>query len=352
MSTVSFVDLEQFARTLVADRFGEEEARALARSYLEFAGRRRRPLGPLTLVVDGRSYPSIYAAIAEPEAMFNTGELRLGRAPPASDAWEYLAPFERIVFQDDGSAELVGPGGAPPRRAIARVLVREHHVVGRTAEPSRAGPGAVAPPTPSLFGTLDQTIALCRGLPAVPFELAVLLYLPEERVRYEIDAVHGFLLADPRAGRLSASRRVPRPSRTAWGIDRRLGRSRLPLLAARCLEVLAESNGLTAAELAHIFGGARETLETAASVLVQQRWATFDRRTGLFRARLEAFLPPAEPVASPAAADQAHPELRTSVQELIAAADARATCPLCGRPMPGGPERLLCAECAREVGTA
>ena len=347
MTTVSSGELEAVARRLAGERFDGYAARGLARAYEEYVGRRRRAVGPLGLTVNGRSYPSLYSVIVDPEVPFSQGELRFEGSPSSVRADDASVAFERITLAEDGSAELHARDGGPARRAIARVLLREHYVVRPQAEDARgAGIGGVR--LPSLFGTVGEGVELCRSARLVPFEIALLLYLPEERARYEVDLVHMALLADPRSGRLAAGRRVRRTSRLAWGLDRRIGRGYLSLLAARCLEVLVESNGLTSIDLAHVFGGVREIVDSALQALVQQRYAVFDPRTGIYRARVEAFLPSADLAAEPPAAP-VRPELRTSVQELIAAADARATCPLCGKPLPEG-HPLLCDDCATKVG--
>ncbi len=346
MSTVSSVELEEIARSLASPRFDEHAGRALGRAYEEFVSRRRRALGPVALSVDGKAYPNFYAALADPGAKLTEGELRFERPAPA-DAWEFLPPFERIAFHADGSAELFLPG-APARRAIARVLLREHFVV-RSAGEDAPKPGRVGTGGTALFGPLREGLAALRAVPILPFEVAVLLYFAEERARYEVDLVHGTLLADPRAGRLASGRRVRRSSRLAWGLDRRIGRGHLSLLAARSLEILVESNGLTAIDLGHVFGGVRELVDSALRALVEQGCATLDPRTGVYRPRLEAFLPVSEESA-PAPAPPVRPELRSSVQELLAAADARASCPLCGQPLTGRPDAILCDDCAAKVG--
>ncbi|HYA10734.1 MAG TPA: hypothetical protein VEH10_03575 [Thermoplasmata archaeon] len=349
MSTVSSVELEEIARGLAQERFDEHAARGLARAYEEFVGRRRRAVGPVALAVEGRAYSSFYAILADPTVTPRTGELRLERAAGSPADWEFLTPFDRLVFHDDGSAELYGPDGAAPRRAIARFLLREHYLVRSRRDDAPETTGGPRPRLPGLVGTLEQGTAACRAVSALPFGVAVLLYLAEERVRYELDLVHSTLLCDPRAGRFAAARRVRRSSRIAWGLDRKLARGHLSLLASRCLEVLVESNGLTVIDLTHVFGGVRELVDSALQTLVQQRYASFDPRTGVYRARIDSFLPVrgASAAASPA---PVRPELRTSVQELIAAADARAACPLCGKPLPPQPHALLCDDCAAKVG--
>ncbi len=351
-STASLGELEGVARQLAKDRFDEHAARGLGRAFEEYVGRRRRAVGGLEILVDGRPFPTLYAALVDPAATFGSAELRLDRSSGTDAEWEYLVPFSRLVIHDDGSAELFGAQGEAPRRAIARVLLREHYVVRSRAEDAPGAPGSDrGAGVPSLVGTLTQGITICRAAPIVPFEVALLLYLAEERVRYEVDLVHAALLADPRTGRLALARKVRRPARLAWGVDRKIGRGHVSLLAARCLEVLVESNGLTSIELRHVYGGVRELVESALQSLVRQRYATFDPRTGVYRARLEAFLPPS-PAEGVSAAPPVRPELRTSVQELIAAADARAACPLCGQPLPPDPHALLCDDCAAKVGLA
>jgi len=349
VGTVSSVELEEIARQLGRERFDAYASRGLARAYEEYVGRRRRVVGPLSVSVNGRAYPTLYHVIADPELSMSTGELRLEAPAALAEEGGFLTPFAKVVLHDDGSAELHPPDGGTPRRAIARVLLREHYLV-RTQADDAPGSPASRLRIPRFFGTVPEGITLCRAAPLIPFEIAFLLYLAEERARFEVDLVHSGLLGDPRTGRLAAARRVPRSSRLAWGVDQRIGRGHLSLLAARCLEVLVESNGLSSIDLTHVFGGVRELVESALQSLVQQRYASFDPRTGLYRARLDAFLPPTEPSAPPSPAGPVRPELRTSVQELITAADARATCPLCGRPLPEGPKTLLCEDCSAKVG--
>jgi hypothetical protein len=351
VATVSLPELESIAHGLAPNRFDAYAARSLGRSYEEFVARRRRELGAFSVVSDGREFPTFYAALADPGARFETAELRLLQAAPPGPAWEFLTPFERIAFRADGSADLHPPDGGSPRHGIARVLLREHFLPRSQAEEERASAGPAAPSLPPLFGPLVQGVALCRSVPVLPFEVAVLLYFAEERTRIELDLIHSTLAADPRVGKLSSSRRVVRTSRISWGLDRKLGRGHLSLLATRCLELLVESNGLTSVELAHVFGGVRELANSAVQGLVQQRLATFDHRSGIYRARLEEFLP----AEGKEADEESHggdgdAGLHMSVKELIDAADARATCPLCGRPIAPGPNAFLCDECATKVG--
>jgi hypothetical protein len=348
VASVALPELDRLARRLAGDRYDDYSARALNRSYEEYVARRRRTVGPVTVSSGGRAFPSFFSLLGNPDVDLKDGTIRLDEPPKSAELWEFIAPFEKIVFAPDGSAELHRAGNGGPRRAISRVLLREHFLPRSRAEEDRAASGGLRIQLPSLIGTLEQGLGICRTQSLIPFSVAILLYLPEERIRYEFDLVRMTLLADPRAGRLPAARRVPRTSRISWGLDRAVGRGDLSMLATRCLEVLVESNGLSSVELTHVFGGVRELVDSAVQGLVQRRLVAFDRRTGVYRAQLDAFLPaPAKPEEAPPTAD---PALRTSVQELIAAADARATCPLCGRHLPAAPGSILCAECAAMVG--
>ncbi|MGB6500866.1 MAG: hypothetical protein WBG19_05655, partial [Thermoplasmata archaeon] len=316
MADVPLSEIDALGRRLAGERFDDFSGRVLARAYEEFVARRHRLLGPTELVVDGKNFPSFYAALADPQALFTEGEIRLAAGPPPGPDWAYLAPFSRLAFHPDGAAELYPPGDGAPRRAIARVLLREHFVPRSRVEEDRAAAGGTRVTLPARIGTLAQGMMICRVQPVLPFSVAILLYLAEERVRYEIDLVHSSLVADPRAGRLSVGRRVARTSRLAWAIDRAIGQGDASLLATRCLEVLVESNGLSSVELAHVFGGVRELVDSALQGLVQRQLVAFDRRTGIYRARLDSFLPAADgtlPELSPG--DRSDPALRTSVQE-------------------------------------
>jgi hypothetical protein len=350
---VSLPELETFASALTPEGFDDESKRSLGRAYEEFATRRRSTIAPFSLTIDGRPFPSLYAGLVDRSTRFDSGEIAIAGPVSSRPGWEFLVPFGRIALAEDGSAEVSSPGGGTPRRAIARVLLREHHLLrGRSSVAPVGDPRVGGSESPRTIGTVSQGFAICRAVPVLPFSVAILLYLAEERVRYELDLVHGTVLADARAGRLSAARRVPRSSRVAWGVDRHVGLGHLSLLSARCLEVIVESNGLTSVELAHIFGGVRGLVDAALRGLVDQKVAAFDPRTGLYHPRLEAFLPAAEGSAAPAVAAPASPELRSSVRELQAAADARASCPLCGRPLTPGSTWILCDACAKDVGVA
>jgi hypothetical protein len=354
VNPVPVSDLDALARRFAGDRHDAFSERALARAYDEFLGRRRTPLAPLALASDGNEYPNFYALLADTNAPLMNLDIRLDPPTGPGPAWEFLRPFERIAVRADGSAELHPLVPGPPDRAIVRFLLREHYLPRTRKEVELAATGGTRVEVPGSFASLEQGVATCRVQSLLPFSVAVLIYLPEERVRYEFDLVRSTLLADPRAGRLAPSRRVRRTSRVSWGVDRAVGRGDLPMLAARSLEVLVESQGLTSVELSHVFGGVRELIDSALQGLVSRQLVTFDRRTGIYRPRLEVFLPTSTAVAEPVEPDAGagNPALRTSVQELITAADARATCPLCGVLLPPGPKMIVCEDCAVKVGLA
>jgi len=350
VTSVSLPELDSLARTLAGPRHDPFSERALARAYEEYISRRRRPLAPVVVTADGVEYPTFYALLADPAAKPASLELRPEPAPAEAE-WGFLHPFERVVLQADGSADVhpVVPG--PPQRAIARILLREYYLARSRDEEDRGASGGARVELPVIISTLDRGFVIYRERGLLPFSVALLLYLPEERVRYEFDLLGTGLLPDPRTGRLPPARRVRRTARFGYAVDKAIGRGDLSVLAARSLEVLSESQGLTSVELAHVFGGVRELVDSALQGLVARQFVTFDRRTGVYRPRVEAFVPSS--VASVAPSLPVHTGsdamLRTSVQELIAAADARASCPLCGATLPPGPRGILCTECAAKV---
>lgn len=347
MVTVSSPELIQFASSLSREPFGPAPARALADAYDEFTAPRRRLLAPIAWWTDGRDHRTFFDALTDRKVDGLSGELRLGGPVSGGAGWEFLVPFRRLVLRDDGSAELHPGDGGVARRGIVRFLLRDRFPLDGGA-PAAGGTRASA--AIDTFGTLAETIAVCRATPVLPLGIALLLYLPAERVRFEIDLVRSYVLADPRAGRLSAARRVTRTARFSWSLDRLVGRGRLSPLGGRCLELLAETHGLTAVETGHILDAPKELVEAALRSAVDRGFVTLDRRTARYHARVEAFLP--KPTAAPtSSAPAADPALRTGVQELLAAAEAKATCPLCGGPIgPEARDRLLCDACSRAVG--
>ncbi len=350
MAVVPLRELDELARKLAHERHGSFSERALGRAYEEYLARRRTPLAAFRLRADGREFGTFYDLVADPTAGRETLELVLESPPPAGAAWEFLRPFERVTFAADGGADVVPLGGGAPTHVIARFLLREHYLPRTQDEEDRAASGGPRVTLPTTMRSLPEGLEACRTRGLLPFSVAVLLYFADERVAYELDLARSTLLTDLRAGRVAPARRVPRTARTSWRVDRVIGRGDMPLLAARSLSVLVESQGMTAIEMSHVFGGVRETVDSALQGLAARGFASFDRRTGTYRPRMDAFAPPtAITEAAPSAGSTTHPALRTSVQELIAAADARASCPLCGDPLAPGTRGILCAKCAAEV---
>jgi len=348
---VPLSELEALAGRLAPARFDAYAKGALGRAYEEYVVRRRTPLDAAGVSTDGTEYPTFYSLIEDARANLAEVEIHLARPPPPGPAWDYLLPFDRIVFHSDGSADLYPPGAVPPVRGIARLALREYFLIRTRDDEERGAAGGPRVALATSVSPLDAGLAACRERGLIPFDVAILLYLADRRVRYEFDLLQSTLLPDPRAGRLALARWVSRPSRLSWGVDQAIARGDLSLLQARCLVVLVESSGLTSVELTHVFGGVRELVDSAVQGLVARGFVTFDRRTQVYRPRLAAFLPPRDAAAEPEAMGP-DPSLRTSVQELIAAADARSACPLCGTVLPAGARGILCPDCEAKVQSA
>ncbi|MCI4325161.1 MAG: hypothetical protein L3K00_04675 [Thermoplasmata archaeon] len=342
MAPATLPELESFARNALGARL---DAAALTAAYQEYLPRRVEPIAKFQFLQEGGEPKGLFAAIGDPRFDFGKATLQLIDPPPAGPAWEFLRPFSRMVFASDGSADVYDLDGAHATRGIVRVLLREHYappVEGRAPKALRAATRALATP--------QRAVEYARQTGVAPFSIVLLLYFSEERIRYELDVLEDRLLRDIRAGRFPLSRRVRRPPRVSYGVDSYIARGGLPVVSSRVLEVVTETHGTSAVELAPVFGGARELVQTTLHGLAARRLASFDRRTGLFRPRLETFLPEGE--RSEAAENlpaMENPQLRTSVIELISAADSRATCPLCGDSLPSGHRGLLCARCEAEV---
>ena len=316
----------------------------------EYRARLRAPLGPVQVTVDGRSFPTLLDAFAEPGVEFARVELDFREAHPAGPGWEYLQPIERLEIDADGGTEVRPVEGmtGTPKRAMARVLLREHYPTGAASHL----PGRDGDPVP----TFPQIAKAVRAHGISPFQVALLLYFTEERFRYEIDLIGNGLLPDRRLGRLPIGRRVHRSSRLSHGVDAFVARGDLALSNARALEVLVDTHGLTDVEMSHVLGGVRELGRSALETLRSRQLASYDGRLGLYRPRLDAFLPASDRTlrseSPPKLTPIPDPALRTSVSELLAAAEARATCPLCGDALPPGHSGILCARCQQEIRTA
>ncbi len=343
MARASVEELDRVGRLAEPDLHDRFSEAGLRRSLEEYLPRRREPIAPVALEIDGAEVPTIYPALADRSRPFDRIEITV-RGPAAEpEAWAYLRPFHRLRIPSDGPAEFHATPDGPPTSVQIRWLLREQYrpMAQPKGEPAERLPGGARPELfrPSGFA------AYVRRTGTVPFALALAVYFPDERIRYEIDLVESSLLMDGRAHRLPLDHRVPRTARIGHGVDLLVARGDLSLPSARALEAVVESNGVTALDLAPLFGGVRELGTSALDTLLARRLVSFDRRSGVYRARFEALAPgPERPHARPEP-PRTNPRLRTSVMELLAAADARATCPLCGGPLPPGPRRLLCDAC-------
>ncbi len=351
MPTVPLTDLQAFARRAAGDQHDSFSEAALARALEEYREGRVAPIAPVRLTLGDRVFDSIFTALAEPEVPFADGELTVVDPPGAGATWEWTFPLHHIAFRADGSAGLHPVGGGPPARAILRILRRDYYVPRPQSSLEMRRADAVRDPRPGILA-LEPAVALMRRAGFVPFAVALLAYTANERFRFEIDLTDSTLLRDPRAGRLPTARRVRRTSRVAHDVDMFVARGELAVRTARVLEMLVESHGLTPFEVSQVFGGVSEFASSALRTLQSRGLATLDRQTGVYRPRFEPFRAEGRGGGAEASQPLPNPALRTSVMELLAAADARATCPLCGDPLPAGPRAILCARCQAEVNAA
>lgn len=342
----------------IAQRGGAEvhdsySERALARSLQEYRARRREKLTPFVPRVDGREYPTLFHALLA-NTPFNKLVLQFPEASAADPAWEFLRSARSISIEEDGAASLLpAEDGAGPVRAMARWLLRDTYIPRSALQDREATRGIhVSAPRTDLF-LLQGWAQFIRRTGVVPFSTAALLYFPEERIRYEFDLISNGLLPDPRHGRLRGVAHVRRTSRVAYAIDRLVARGDVSLLNARALEVVFETRGVTPIDMTPLFGGVRERATTSLETLRARGLVILDRPSGQYRPVIDAVVPPADRsrTAAVPAPPPANPLLRTSVAELLAAADARATCPLCGDSIPPGPRGLLCEKCTALVGS-
>jgi hypothetical protein len=341
----------------IADRGARElhdsySARALDRTIEEYRARRRERLTTFVPRVDGTEYPSVLHAVLS-DAPFRELSFEFPETSATDPAWEFLRPVRSIQLEEEGAASVVPlDTQGTPVRAISRLLLRETYVPRSALQDREATLGVPsATPRTDLF-TPPGWAEFVRRSGVVPFATAVLLYFPEERLRYELDLVDNGLLPDLRHGRLRGVAHVRRPSRMAYAVDRYIAHGGVSLPNARALEVAFETRGVTPIDLAPVFGGVRERATSSLETLRARGLVALDRPSGQYRLQLEAVLPSAErPLSdSDSGGSPTNPLLRTSVAELLAAADARATCPLCGSSMPPGPRGLLCAKCTALVG--
>ncbi len=353
MPGASSDELHALARRGAPEIHDSYSGRALDRAFEEYKARRREKITGFAPRVDGAEVASLLHALLT-ETPFRQLQLDFPQASAGDPAWEFLRPAHSISIAEDGAAFLtpLDPDQAPSR-VMARILLREVYLPRSALQDREATRGVpTTAPRGDLFAPPGWA-QFVRRTGIVPFSVALLLYFPEERVRYELDLINNGLLPDLRHGRLRGVAHVRQPARAAHGVDRLIARGDIALLNARALEIVAETRGVTALDLAPVFGGVRERAASALETLRARGLLTLDRTTGQYRPHLEAVMPGTDRprAAGPPVVAGGNPMLRTSVAELLAAADARATCPLCGETIPPGPRGLLCEKCTALVGS-
>ncbi len=321
---------------------------ALKRAVDEYLPRRRDMIAPVELRVDGRAYPHLFAALAEVSVAFGEIELRRKGAPPEPARWEFLRPFDRLTVRSQGGSE-AQTGPEPARRVMARLLLREQYVPMAAPGERPAPPPSRPSPRPELFSPATLARYL-RATGVVPFALAIAVYYPDERVRYEVDLLDSQLEVDPRSRRISPERRVRRAARIGHAVDLLASGGELSMPSIRALETVVETNGLTAVEMAPVFGGVRELGASALDSLVARKLLALDPRSGVYAPRLDAITASVARAPGAASASRVDPRLRSNLAELIAQAEAKASCPLCGDPLPTPRRGILCAKCQSLVG--
>lgn len=353
MTDASLDELHAIAQRGGAEVHDSYSERALTRALEEYRARRREKLTPFVARVDGQEYPTLLHALLA-DTPFRQLVLEFPEVSATDPAWEFLRPARSISVEEDGSTTLLPPGnGASPVRAMARWLLRDTYIPRSALQDREATLGVhVSAPRTDLF-LLQGWAQFIRRTGVVPFSTAALLYFPDERIRYEFDLIGNGLLPDPRHGRLRGVAHVRRSSRVAYALDRLVARGDVSLLNARALELIFETRGVTPVDMAPLFGGVRERAATSLETLRARGLVILDRASGQYRPVIDAVVPSVDRTrgAVAPAPPPANPLLRTSVAELLAAADARATCPLCGDLIPPGPRGLLCAKCTALVGS-
>ncbi len=353
MSGASRDELHAIASLGSPETHDSYSGRALDRAFEEYRARRREKLTSFVPRIDGAEYPSILHALLS-KTPFDQLAIEFPQATATDPAWEFLRPARSISIDEDGAASLAPvEAGAAPVRAMARLLLRETYIPRSALQDLEAIHGIPTRAARTDLFLPPEWAQFVRQTGVVPFSTAVLLYFPEERARYELDLIDNGLLPDLRHGHLRSVAYVRRSSRVAYAVDRYIARGDVSLPNARALEIVFETRGVSAVDLAPVFGGVRERATSSLETLRARGLLSLDRRTGQYRPLLEAVNPSPDRLRAETVPPSipANPLLRTSVAELLAAADARATCPLCGESIPPGPRGLLCAKCTALVGS-
>ncbi len=301
-----WVDFEQLARLAPPELHEAYSQKLLRRSLWDVGHRKPRSLGRLHWEANGRRYGNFAQLLLEPEP---APEVTVNFTDPAREtgAYEFNPPCRSLTFRVDGrgtgaflpvgdlTKELMDPHGTPDlEEGVVRFAFREAFVPRPLAHEQAIQQGTPPPPLPFGLFSWRNLHRFTRHHGVVPYRLELLFYLPETRIRYELDLLLNRLLQDPRAGRLPLDLTAFRSSRLCAGFDRFVAQWTLPLIPRRALEILFESRQISPPELAACLEVSLELARSSLETLRARGLAEITGTPPVYLPVLESYLTPGE----------------------------------------------------------
>jgi hypothetical protein len=301
-----WADFEELAKLAPKELHEAYSQKLLRRSLWDLGHRQPRSLGRLRWEANGRRYGNFAQLLLEPEAAPEV-TVHFIDTRRESGAYEFNPPSTSITFRLDGhgtgiflplgdrTREQVDMDAAPDREeGVVRFALREAFVPRPLSHEQATQEGNPPPPLPFGLFSWRNLHHFTRRHGVVPYRLELLLYLPETRVRYELDLLSNRLLQDPRTGRLPLDLAAFRSTRLCAGFDRFVARLTLPLIPRRALEILFESRQISPQELASCLEISLELSRSALETLRAQGLAEMAGTPPVYLPVLESYLTPDE----------------------------------------------------------
>lgn len=301
-----WVDFEELARLAPKELHEAYSQKLLRRSLWDLGHRHPRSLGRLRWEASGRRYGNFAQLLLEPEPAPEV-TLSFTDTVRKTEAYEFNPPCRSINFRTDGRGtgaflpmgdltnENVDLLGSPDlEEGVVRFAFREAFVPRPLSHEQATQQGAPPPPLPFGLFSWRNLHRFTRHHGVVPYRLELLLYLPETRVRYELDLLLNRLLQDPRTARLPLDLAAFRSSRLCAGFDRFVAQLTLPLIPRRALEILFESRQISPPELAACLEISSELARSSLETLRVHGLAEMTGTPPVYLPVLESYLTPEE----------------------------------------------------------
>jgi hypothetical protein len=243
------------------DEYAIKEMRKRVKAHMQ---REFRYLADVAFIVNGELYENLLDALLEVDSVKSI-DIKFLR-PDINENWDFNRPTKIIKVIEGGFGGVAffnynpkaidkwaNAGELIEKKAMIRVFPVDVYVPRSIATMSKyVQEDPPRPIVPDLW-TIEYAWMKMKELGALPITARICAYTKEERFAYDIDVINGKLIRDFRAERMPVTRKKSRDPEDYFYFDRIYASEDMPSLTRNIFEAIFESEGMTAADISHIF---------------------------------------------------------------------------------------------------